>query len=154
MTPATDDDDPGVATELDVLREQASAALERKDLDSYLGLFSPGLRYRRADGKVLDREQLLRDAREQFRRFDRIQVSTKRTGLALSGGRAEEAFVQTITLGVTAFLFVHRSATYTRGCRCVWGEMDGRWLIDEFEVLDERLEPGRFQFGFRAPPLG
>lgn len=151
MTRANDNVDPAVVAELDAQQARARAAVERKDLAGYIGLFSPDLRYRRADGKVIGREALLREAQEQFRRFDRVRIRSTRTGLSTSAGRAEESFTQTIVIGVTVFLVVHRSATYTRDCRCVWREAEGRWLIDEFDVLDERVAPGPFRFGFRAP---
>lgn len=151
MTRTNDDVDPAVVAELDALQARARAAVERKDLAAYIGLFSPDLRYRRADGEVIDREALLRDAQEQFRRFDRVRITSTRTGLSTSGGRAEELFTQSIVLGATVFLVVHRSATYTRNVRCVWREAEGRRLIDEFDVLDERVEPGPFRFGFRPP---
>jgi hypothetical protein len=50
--------------------DQGRAAFERRDLARYRDLFAPGLVYKQADGRVIDRDRLMRDVDAQFR-FER-----------------------------------------------------------------------------------
>jgi hypothetical protein len=145
------DDHIAVVSELDAMTARARSAIERKDLAAYIDLFAPDLRYRRADGRVLDRDGLMRDVREEFRRIDRVRVSSVRESLDIAEGRAEEILEQTMIVGVTIFLVIHRTWSYNRRCRFAWKKLDGVWRIDEVEILGQTIGPGLFHLGFMPP---
>jgi hypothetical protein len=141
-----------ITTELDELHAQARAAFERRDLAQYRDLFEPGLAYRQADGRVIDRDRLMRDVDAQFRRLGWLRSRFVREHIEFDDNRATEILVQTASAGSTAFFVVHRVWELTRRGRYVWGKQSGRWQIQEVEVLQEQVSPGRFHVGFRADP--
>ena len=51
-----------IAAELDAMHDMAKAAFERGDFAAYRDLFTPDLSYQRADGRVVGRDDLMRDA--------------------------------------------------------------------------------------------
>ena len=57
---------------------------------------------------------------------------------------------RTVTAAATAFLVVHRTWEYAVRGRYTWRKDQGRWRIEAIEVLEQRVRPGRFSFGFRA----
>jgi hypothetical protein len=81
-----------VAAQLDAMHTIAKESFEQGDFDSYQDIFVPDLKYRRADGRIVGRDSLIRDARTQFRRYSltrtkRIIKALRPTdGAAKSGG--------------------------------------------------------------------
>jgi hypothetical protein len=145
-------DSSQVMAELDEMHAQARAAFERWDLAQYRDLFAPGLVYRQADGRVIDRDRLMRDVGAQFRRLSWFRSMFVREQFEFDGNRATETLVQTGSVGTTAFFVVHRVWDLTRRRRYVWEKRSGRWQIEEVEVLQEQVGPGRLHVGFRADP--
>lgn len=143
------------AAELDAMHDRARAAFLARDLDGYREIFAPALSYRQADGRVIDRDQLMRDVADQLRRFDRVRSSFTREHLDVGAGgdRATETLTQEVAAGVTVFVVVHRAWRLTRRARYAWARREGRWQIDAVEVLEERPGPGGFAFGLRPPTL-
>ena len=142
-----------VAEELDAMHAAAKDAFERRDFAAYRELFTPGLTYRRADGKVVGRDDLMRDAVEQSRRYRRMRSSIMRESLEVDGDRAVEVATRTVRVGATAFFVVHRCFEYVIRGRYTWRRADGRWRIEEIQVLEQRVALGRFSFGLRAADL-
>jgi hypothetical protein len=143
-------DSSQVTAELDERHAQARAAFELRDLARYRDLFAPGLAYRQADGRVIDRDRLMRDVDAQFRRLGWLRSRFVREQIEFDDNRATEILVQTASAGSTAFFVLHRVWELTRRGRYVWGKQSGRWQIEEVEVLQEQVSPGRFHVGFRA----
>jgi hypothetical protein len=75
-----------VAAQLDAMHTIAKESFERGDFDSYQDIFVPDLNYRRADGLIVDRDSLIRDARTQFRRY-----RVTRTKSMIKGSRPTDA---------------------------------------------------------------
>ncbi len=67
-----------IALELDAMHERAKRAFEQKDLAAYRELFAPELAYCQPDGRVIDRDQLIRDVKLQFRRLSWVRGSFAR----------------------------------------------------------------------------
>jgi hypothetical protein len=144
--------EPSLLTaELDAMHAEAKAAFERRDLTRYRDLFAPELTYRQADGRVIDRDRLMRDVGAQFRRLSRVRSSFLREQIEADGDRATEVLTQTASIGSTAFLVVHRTWELTRRGRYTWRRNGERWLIEAVEILEEHLGPGRWSIGFRLP---
>lgn len=140
-----------VADQLDAMHAEAKDAFERRDFAAYRELFVPGLTYRRADGRVVGRDDLMDDAVEQSCRYRRMRSSIVRESLEVEGDRAVEVATRTVRVGATAFLVVHRSFEYVVRGRYTWRKAEGRWRIEAIEVLEQRVAIGRFRFGLRAP---
>jgi hypothetical protein len=141
-----------VASELDAAHGSARAAFLRKDLAAYMGLFSPDLRYRQADGKVIDRDRLRRDVQAQFSRFSAVSSVFNREHIELTEGKAIETLCQTAAARATAFLILDRTWEITRRGRYVWKREEGRWLIESVEVLEENVK-SRVTIRFCSPSL-
>ncbi len=146
------DEDSRYASELDALHAEAKAAFERKDLATYTSVFAPGLRYRQRDGRVIGRDQLMRDVQAQFRRFNRVHSSYVREHLEVTDGRATEILEGTGSAEATAFFVVHFTWKVTRRGRYLWTRMEGRWQIEEVDVWEEKVSRGSFRFGLKARP--
>jgi hypothetical protein len=142
-----------VADALDAMHAAAKDAFERRDFAAYRELFAPGLTYRRADGGVVGRDELIRDAMMQSRCYRRMRSAIVREALEVEGDRAVEVATRTVRVGVTAFLVVHRCFEYVVRGRYTWRKADGRWRIEAIEVLEQRIALGRSSFGLRAPDL-
>ena len=137
--------------ELDGMHARATAAFERRDLAAYRELFAPGLSYRQADGRVIDRAKLMADVDAQFRRINWFRSSFVRERIELADDRATETLAQIGSVGVTAFRVVHRTWDLMRRGRYTWRKQRGRWLIEAVEVLEEQVSPCRLSFGLRSP---
>ena len=133
--------------ELDAMHDRASRALACRDLAAYRDLMAPNLKYRQIDGRTIDRNRLMRDVAVQFRRLNRLESSFSREHIEIGEDRATETLTQSGSVGATAFLVVHRSWDFTRKGRYTWRKSQGRWMIEEVEVLEEQVSPGRFRFG-------
>jgi Domain of unknown function (DUF4440) len=135
-----------LVTELDAVHAQARTAFEHSDLPAYRELFSPELEYCQADGRVIGRDQLMRDVKSQFHRFRPVKSSFARESLEGADDRACEILTQTGSVSATAFFFVHRIWTLTRRGRYYWTKLGGQWRINRVEVIEEHVI-GSFRFG-------
>jgi hypothetical protein len=124
-------------------------AFMRRDLAAYRAMFSASLRYRQADGRVIDREQLMRDVVAQFGRLDRAETNSVREALAVDGAEYTETVRQTGRATASAFGFIHRSWQVDRHARWTWANEGGAWNVVRVEVLHERVR-GSWRFGRRA----
>lgn len=141
-----------VADELDAMHDASKAAFESRDFAAYGELFAPALKYRRADGRVVGRDDLMRDAMDQSRRYRLIRSSIVREALDVDGDRAVEVVTRTVHAGATAFFILHRTFEYIVRGRYTWRKVEGRWRIEQIEVLEQRVVLGRFSIGLRARP--
>ena len=143
-----------VSAELDETHDQARAASRRKDLSAYMSLFAPDLRYRQSDGKVIDRNRLKRDVRSQFSRLSAAGSHHVREQIELADGKAIEVLCQTASAAsATLFFVVHRIWDISRRGRYVWRRDDGRWVIEDVEVLEEKITPRKLSISLRAPSI-
>jgi hypothetical protein len=137
------------ASELDAMHLRAKQAFEQKDLAAYRDIFTPDLTYCQADGRVIGRDQLMRDVKAQFRRVRWVRSSFVREFIEPGDDRAGELVTQMGLAGVTAFFFVHRIWELNRRVRYYWKRVGDRWRIDRVEVIEEHMS-GRFRFGLRS----
>lgn len=147
-----------VAIELDAMHAKAAEIIARRDFAAYRNLFLPELSYQRADGRVVGRDELVRDAVRQTHGFRSRHSTIVRETLDLdgdgndNGDRVTEVVTRTVRVGVSAFLVVHRTFEYVIKGRYTWRKVDGGWRIERIEVIEHRVAPGRFIFGLRARP--
>ncbi len=135
-----------IASELDAMHRRAKLALEQKDLAAYGDLFAPELAYCQPNGRVIGRDQLMRDVATQFRRLSWVSSSFVRESIEPGDDRAIELLVQTGFALATAFFFIHRIWKLDRRGRYYWKKVGGRWQIDRAEVIEERVS-GSLHFG-------
>lgn len=140
-----------IIAELDEVHTRAKSAFEQRDLGAYRDLFAPELKYHQPDGRTIGRDGLMRDVAAQFRRLDRAHWSFTREHIEVDGDRATEILTQTGSVGVTALLIVHRDWSLYRKGRYAWTRLAGRWVIEEVEVLEEKVTPEAVRLGFRPP---
>jgi hypothetical protein len=143
------DDRAEVVAELDAAAERSRDAFRRSDLDGYMTIFAPDVRFRRADGVVKNLDGIRRDAATHLPRMGRIQIETSRASLAIDGDRAEEVVDQRLRFVLSAFLILHRDVTHRRRTRNVWNRLAAGWRIAEVDVLDESSTQGGVRFGLR-----
>ena len=92
-----------VERELDERHAAAQDAFARRDLEAYRAMFSASLRYRQADGEVIDCHRLMRDVASQFRRFSAVRSSFVREQLTVTGNEVIETVDQSAAMDVTVF---------------------------------------------------
>jgi hypothetical protein len=78
--------------------------------------------------------------------FDREQIE-------MADGKAIEILCQTASASARVFLVPHRTWDMARRGRYVWRSVDGRWLIEQVEVIAETVKSRGFSVSFRAPSL-
>lgn len=144
-------DSAQIASELDEMHAQLVDALARKDRRAYRALFSPGLTYRHLDGRVIDRDRLMREVAGQFRYYRRYQWSIVRESIELDDGKAIEILAGSGQVVVSGFFIVHRIWRLARKGRYTWKKEDGQWRITEVEVLEERIRQGPIRLRLRPP---
>jgi hypothetical protein len=142
-----------VAAELDGVHGIARAAFSRRDFGAYMSLFSPDLRYRQSDGKVIDRDRLRRDVQAQFCRLGAASSTFVREKIEFADGKAIEILCQTASARATAFFVLHRTWDISRRGRYVWRLDAGRWVIEDVEVLEEEIKSRGLSIRLRAPAL-
>jgi len=131
--------DHAVAAELDAAHRNAQESFRARDLDAYMGLFSPSLRYQQLDGRVIGREQLASDVQAQFAAVEASDTSYTRESLEVIGDRAIEILNQVASATTRHFVFLRRVWRITRRGRYVWERSANGWVIREVEILNERV---------------
>jgi len=128
-----------VERELDERHAAARDAFVRRDLEAYRAIFSASLRYRQADGEVIDRDRLMRDVASQFSRFNAVRSSSVREQLTVTGNEVIETVDQSAAMDVTVFWIVHRTWCVHRRGEYSWTKSDGVWVIEKVTVLEENV---------------
>jgi len=141
-----------VEKELNARHLAATSAFSRKDLAAYRQLFSPTLVDHQVDGRIIDRDQLMWDVAEQFRRLSYVKSSFVRERMTIVDDEVTVLLLQEASLQATAFGFIHRSWALTRRGEYVWVKLGGGWVIQRVQVLSEATVPSGWRFGLRALP--
>lgn len=138
-----------IEDELDERHRAAKVAFSKRDILAYQAMFSPSLRYQRADGAVLNREGLMRDVALQFRTSRHVASSYVRGSLDVAGDEATETLVQTAEAEVAAFGILHRHWSIDRRGDYTWKKSDRTWVIERVKVHSETISPAGWRLGFR-----
>jgi hypothetical protein len=139
-----------VSQALHARHAEAQRAFAARDIAAYRDLFAPTLAYQQPDGRVIGRDQLMRDVATQFARLSRVRSSFRRLDLALSADGATETLAQVGELAATAFGIIHRRWRLERRGAYSWVEIDGRWVIARVRVDAETMSPAGWSFGLGA----
>ena len=131
---------------LDERHFAASRAFAAKDIGAYQALFSENLQYSPVDGKVIDRERLMRNVRAQFKTLQQAQSRFAREDSIVVGDEVEETLLQIAVAEAAAFGFVRRLWRIERRGRYTWAMEDGQFRIVRVRVSSEKVE-GRWRFG-------
>src|SRR5437660_822496 len=113
-------DPSAVASELDAIHACAKVAYCSKDLDGYMRLFAPNVRYRQLDGRVIGRERLRADVGTQLRALSAVRSNYVSERFEIVEGQPVETLIQAASCITRAFGVVHRSWTLHRKARYVW----------------------------------
>ena len=141
--------DENVAAELDAAHERARRAYADRDAQAYVELFHPDLRYTQHDGRIIGREQLARDVRQQLARVRTATTEFRRETLEVSGpDAATEVLEQRATVEVRAFGVVRRVWSVRRRGRYGWVRAPAGWQLHRVEVLAEEVERVRTGLAF------
>ena len=124
---------------LDQEHAKAKAAFAAKDLAEYRSLFSGDLTYVQANGRTIDREQLLRDVAAQFLRFSKVESSFVRESIEERDGGVIELLSQSAVADESLFVFFRRRWTLERRGRYTWTRAESGWVISRVEVLEEKV---------------
>lgn len=138
-----------IAAELAARHAEARRAFEARDLAAYRAMFSPALTYRQQDGKVIDRDALMRDVAQQLISLSHINSAYQPDALVIANGEATETLTQTATLQTTAIGILHRSWTLIRRGDYTWIRENGVWVIRRVEVKSESVTPTGWRVGRR-----
>ena len=141
-----------IEDELDERHRAANHAFATRDIAAYQAMFSPALRYERADGTMLDREHLMRDVTVQFRNLSHAESSYVRERLVVVGDQAIETLVQTAQAQATAFGTLHRGWSVTRHGDYTWKKSEGVWIIERVKIHSETVSSTGWRIGFGKTP--
>lgn len=131
-----------VAAQLDALHVESKGNYRAKDVDAYMRVFAPDLRYKQADGRVIGREQLARDVASQLRSIESAETSYVREFLRFDGDRVSELLRQTASVTTRHFFVIRRVWRVNRLGSYTWARSSEGWKIQEVEVLNEVVEGG------------
>jgi hypothetical protein len=138
-----------IEKELDGRHAEAKSAFARKDIGTYREIFSPSLAYCQPDGRVIGRDELMRDVAAQFRRLDSAESRFFREDMSIASDEVRETLMQEATAEATAFGFVHRRWKINRRGIYTWTAQEGRWVIKRVQVLSETVTSAGWRFGVR-----
>ena len=136
-----------IEEELDERHTVARAAFLNRDIGVYRALFSPDLSYQQADGRVIDRHQLMRDVALQFRRRHKAMWHFTREHLQVELDEAIETLVQVVSVEMAAFGLIHRTWKLNRRAIYAWTKLKGTWTIGRVQVLSEEARHVAWRFG-------
>jgi hypothetical protein len=125
---------------LDQAHAIAQSALNAKDLDRYMAVFSRDLAYKQLNGKTITWQQLRRDVADQFARMTKAEGKFVRERLEYKGTDVIEYATQNATAEERIFFVfkrvwrIHRRGIYT------WSKINARWVISKVDILEERVE--------------
>jgi Domain of unknown function (DUF4440) len=136
-----------VERELDARHAAAQIAFSHRDLDAYRALFSPSLSYRQADGRVIGRDELMKNVASQFRRLSMTKSSFSREQFSVGGNEAAETIRQSATAEATAFGLLHRRWKIDRHAAYRWTKINGVWTIGSVSVFSETMTGDGWRLG-------
>jgi ketosteroid isomerase-like protein len=136
------EDNASVAAELDAEHRRAKANYQAKDLDAYMSVFAPDLRYKQPDGRTIGREELARDVESQMSAVVSTHSSYVRETLVVHGDRATEVLFQKAFVTSRRLVLFRRSWRVERRGRYEWVRLPEGWRIQEVEVLVENVVHG------------
>lgn len=137
------EDSDRIAHELDAAHGEAKEHYRNKNIAAYMRVFTPDLKYRQANGKLIGKEQLARDLWSQLAQVEGVDSSYRRESLQWEGEMAVEHLVQIASVTVRRFLILRRTWHVHRRGRYVWVRTSEGWRIREVEILDERVSRSR-----------
>jgi len=128
-----------VVTALDIEHRKAKDAFSRKDERAYMEIFTADLSYQQPDGRVIGREQLRKDVRNQLAVLHSVKTSYKREELELRGQKVAEQLRQTASFTSRHFGILYRTWHIHRVGRYVWIKTDDGWRVRQVIVLEESV---------------
>ncbi len=135
-----DINDEQLTADLDAAHAAAIDAFSEKDVSAYRDCFTPDVEYTQADGRVIGRDQLMRDVQAQFNRVHSLGTSYSRQSLTKhSDDRVTETLTQSAWIKLRVFVFftihwsVERSGDYS------WRKVDGLWKLERVIVRSENV---------------
>src|SRR6266446_4826393 len=92
-------------TDLDAAHSRARATYRAKDLGGFMAGFSPTLKYKQPDGRVIGWDQLAHDVAAQFMNLAEVDTTYVRESLTVDGERVTEILAQSAVLTFRHWLF-------------------------------------------------
>ncbi|MEZ6043257.1 MAG: nuclear transport factor 2 family protein [Planctomycetaceae bacterium] len=136
----TDPSLSAIAAELDSMHASARQAFCARDIDAYRTFFTEDLRYIQADGKQINRDELLRHVRKQLSQFKTVDSEMTRESIAVNNnGTATPILNQTGIYTLSVFVFFTRTWNINRRGKYTYRKTDGRWQICHVEVFSETV---------------
>ena len=136
--------------ELDRLRDQAEAAFIARDVPGYMRIFSPYVKYKRANGLVLNYGELTADVERQMHIIPSIKITRVRESYEQASDTIIEVVTQNTVMTASAFFVMTRIMEITRKAKYVWTQTADGWRITEVEILQDDLK-AHWALGFVKP---
>jgi hypothetical protein len=141
---------PDAVAELDRLRDEAEAAFIARDVPGYMRMFSPYVKYKRANGMVLNYGELTADVERQMHIIPLIKISRVRESYEQASDTIVEVITQATSMTATAFFLLTRIMEITRKAKYVWNQTADGWRITEVEILHDDVK-AHWGLGFVKP---
>jgi hypothetical protein len=133
------DEREAVAALLDAEHAKAKKSYQAKDVNAYMAVFTPDLRYTQPNGETIGRAELARDVAAQLASVESSESSYMRESLEVAPNRATEILLQTATVKTRRFLIFRQTWRVERRGRYEWVKLPEGWRIREVEVLFEKV---------------
>ena len=132
-------DTENTLNEIDKIHLLSSEAIEQKQFDDYINIFSEKLTYKQFNGKIIDKKQLTKDTIVYFSRLKTLKSKYERKNYSIEGNRFTENLIQQATVSITVFFFFTKKWTIEREGTYEWNKTEDNWKIEKVEILKEKV---------------
>jgi hypothetical protein len=124
---------------IDTIHERGHAAIQKKNLEEYLSIFSDELEYTLIDGKTIDKAQLLIDQKAYFSRLVYSNSRYERLSFELKGNEFEEILQQNAEIAIRVFIFLKKTWKVSRKGIYSWTLHENDFKIKKVKILEEKI---------------
>ena len=125
---------------LDELHKVANVALKNKQFEVYSDIFSDKLEYKQPDGRIISKQQLVKDIKVYFDRIKSCNSEFKRKLIDIkSDEKVAERLIQTANIKIQVFIYFSKNWRIEREAIYTWEKTSDKWEISKVEIISEKV---------------
>lgn len=127
-----------ITEEIDTIHQKVNSAFERKDLALYMSQFDDAISYRKIDGTVYDRKDVVVVTEKYFRKTKDISTTTYRIKSSFESDTFTEKIARKSVVYIKGLLFAKKQTIQTEELFS-WKKLENDWKAISVEVtLEEK----------------
>jgi ketosteroid isomerase-like protein len=126
--------------EIEAMHQFSREALQKKDLQAYMSVFSQDLRYHQFNGKIIDKKQLVKDQKRYFSKLKSFSTNYEQLSYEVHGNEFTETLQHSSTVVIKAFYLLEKTWQVERKAKYTWLKIAGNWRIIKVLVLEEKVQ--------------